>query len=207
LTVEVVWAISTLVILRGTYIGWTILLQMPPKADLPWMAIASGILATWLFFPILSTYLFSLLRRYRYHVPVPLFAVFAPPGRSRYGESMAWAPLCILVGAFLMFVFVVPGVVFSAIFVPFLLLMHLDKLNVSRRRRRFILEYVFLHLIGLFVIVGLVLTGLWGLIELIGATWSVPIGLIVAALLFPLQSVFAVLLYESLLGRENLDVD
>ena len=140
-----------------------------------------------------------------------MFAVFAPPGRSRYGQSIAWAPFCIIAGIILIPVFLF-GFVVLALFVPFLLLMYLDKLNLSRRRMWFILQYTFLKLFWMFELWGILLGMIWIVIAAVsiassyfmGPNWY---GAILACLFFPLQSVFAVLLYESILGRENLDVD
>jgi len=207
LTVQILWVVSVWIIWRGAYIILVMALQGLPRFSLPWLVMLAVFLASILFFPIWATYLFSLLRRYRYHVPVPLFAVFAPRGQSRYSQSMSWAPLCIVSGIALTALLVMPGMVFLFIFVPFLLLMHLDKLNVSRRRRRYILIYTFRRLIGLFILAGLALTICWFLIILIGVLASPLAGTLSAALFIPLQSTFAVLLYESLLGRAYLDAD
>jgi len=205
ITLQVLWAVTALIIFRLTYL---VLLLFPPGQPLYaelWIAVPSLIFASILFFPAWATYLFGLLRRYRYHVPVELFAVFAPFGRSRYGESLAWAPNCVVIGILLTALLVVPGVVFFSIFVPFLLLMHLDKLNVSRQRRRCILIYVFKKLWWIFLLIGIVLTAFWTSIFFTGWAFGGSVALIALLLFIPLQSVFSVLLYESLLGRENLD--
>jgi hypothetical protein len=205
ITVQALLYVATLIIYRGSTFLLAIFMPEVFIVVHNWVYALAIVLAVILFFPIWATYLFSLLRRYRYHVPVQLFAVFAPSGRSRYSESLSWAPLCAGIALVLTVFFVVPGVTFVSIFIPFLLLMHLDKLNVSRRRRRFLLVYMYQRLVGLFVIVGFALTICWGLIALLYLLVSTSAATIAAILFVPIQCTFAVLLYESLLGREYLD--
>jgi hypothetical protein len=189
ITVEVLWAVSILIIYRITYVVSSGFIREMPRAVSPWILVVSAFFATVLFFPMWATYLFSLLRRYRYHVAVPLFAVFAPQGRSRYGECMAWAPLCIATGLALTAVLVLP----------------LDKLNVSQRRRGYILLRTFRTPWSLFLLIGIPLTVIWGLIGLMAFKSLVLPAILLGAFLVPLQAAAAVLLYESLLGRVNLD--
>lgn len=205
ITVEVLWAVSILIIYRITYVVSSGFILEMPRAVSPWILFVSAFFATVLFFPMWATYLFSLLRRYRYHVIVPLFAVFAPQGRSRYGECMAWAPICIATALALTGVLALPGIVFTFVFLPFLLLLHLDKLNVSQRRRGYILFRTLRKLWSLFLLIGIPLTIIWGLIALMAFNGLILSATLLGAFLVPLQAAAAVLLYESLLGRVNLD--
>ncbi|HDS30653.1 MAG TPA: hypothetical protein ENN67_06380 [Firmicutes bacterium] len=206
LTVLAVWSATIYLIFR---ISSAILKIINPEwGGSPFGYYLIGIslvLGSILVMPIWSNYLFSLLRRYRYHVPVALFNVFVP-GRSRYVQTIAWALPCSLGGFLLLSLLIVPGVVCLFIFVPFLLLIHLDKRSISDRRKTFIIELTFRKLWLLLILTGMILTFFWIVIAFVVGKYYVA-GIIIAAMVIPAQAAFSVLLYESLLGRENLDVD
>jgi hypothetical protein len=169
-----------------------------------WLAPFVIVLAFVMVFPIWANYMYSLLRRYRYHVAVPLFSIIPPRGTFEYIQILAWAPWCFLIAAILLIALIVPGIVFLFIFLPILLLITLDKRNISSRRRVFILSLTFKKMWLPILLIGLVLAVIWSIVTLFIV--GVPYGLILAAFLFPIQSVFSTLLYESILGRVNLDV-
>jgi hypothetical protein len=205
LTVEALWVALVYMFYRSSYNIWTILLQGTNPSTPYWILGFAIVLATILFYPIHTTYLYGLMRRYRYHVPVQLFWVFAPFGRSRYSDCIGWAPVCMGISAVLSIFFIVPGVVFLMIVIPFLMLMNVDKMNVSMRRSRFILGQTFKRLPGVFILSGFVLTILWMVILLVALMGWMVGAVVLGILFFPVQSVYSVLLYESLLGRSKLD--
>lgn len=206
LAVEILWVIAALVVSRVTYVVLRLVMPGQTEVLIEWVLPIALVVVTILFFPMWANYLFGLLRRYRYRVPVPLLAVLAPLGRSRYAETIAWGLPCLAAGVALSFLLLVPGVVCMSLFVPFLLLIHADKLNISARRRSFILSLAFRRLWLMLLAVGAGLTICW--IALVAITLLVPwAGGVLVAFFIPLQSALAVLLYESLLGRVNLDVD
>jgi len=206
LTVQILWVLATLIIHRVAYVVLRLLLPGEVEFLRAWVPPVAAALTLILFFPVWANYLFSLLRRYRYHVPVALFQVLPPRGRSLYAESIGWGLPCLLSGALLLALLVVPGVLCLAVFVPMLLLIHLDKRNISVRRKGFILSLMFRRLWALFLLTGVILSLCWMAVFAIGfaAVWA---AVVMAALFLPAQAAFSVLLYESLLGRENLDVD
>ncbi len=205
LTVQVLWALAVLIIYHLAFI---VLSPFVP-ADIGFLRIWVGglavILVLILFFPVWANYLFSLLRRYRYRVPVAYFSVL-PPGRSLYAQSMTWALPCLIAGLIGMLL-VIPGLLCLFVFVPMMLLIRLDKRNISSRRRAFILSYTFRRLWPVFLPIGIALAVCWGIVAATTAFVGGWLGIVLAMLLIPLQAAFATLLYESLLGRENLDVD
>ncbi len=207
ITVQVLWTIVAWIIHRVSSVALHLLAPEESMLQLEvFMVVLSLILATILFVPILSYYLFGLLRRHRYQVSVAYFNVLVPVGRSRYRESMAWALPCLMAGAVLLATFVVPGIVCLMVFVPLLLLIHLDKRNISGRRKAFILFLTFRRLWLLFLAIGVAMSAYWLGIGFLAYHWFWA-GVVTAAIVVPAQSAFAVLLYESLLGRVNLDVD
>lgn len=205
LTVEVLWVIATLIVWRIAYVALRLLIPGEAEFLAVWAPPIAMILMLILFFPVWANFLFSLLRRYRYQVPVALFSVL-PPGRSLYGKSLGWGVPCLVAGAVLSIFFLVPGVICLFSFIPMLLLIHLDKRNISDRRKTFILWYTFRKLWPILLAIGVGLSILWAIIIALGFI-HIALTLILAALFLPPQAAFAVLLYESLLGREDLDVD
>jgi hypothetical protein len=206
ITVEAIWGFVAYIFFRVSLFAAAFL--EPEKAGAPldiYMAVLSLVLSLILVMPIWATYLFGLLRRYRYHVPVAFFNVFVP-GRSRYVQTMVFGLPCFLAGAVLLALIIVPGVTCLWIFVPFLLLMHLDKRSISNRRKAFILELTFRRLWSLILFSGLILSALWVIAGALVLSWFW-VGIVVTMLIIPPQAAFGMLLYETLLGRENLDVD
>jgi hypothetical protein len=205
LTVEVLWIVVTLIVYRVAYVALRLLFPGEAEFLQTYVPLVAIVLVLILFFPIWANYLFSLLRRYRYRVPVAFFSVL-PPGRSLYAKSLGLGLPCLIAGLVLMAIFLVPGVACLFIFIPMLLLIHLDKRNISDRRKSFILWYTFRKLWLTFLALSVALSVCWAMILGLG---FIHFGLTLAlmALFLPPQAAFAVLLYESLLGRENLDVD
>jgi len=205
LTVQVLWVLVTFVVYRVAYVALRLLIPGEAEFLQIWVPPVAIVLGLILFFPIWANYLFSLLRRYRYHVPVAFFSVL-PPGRSLYAKSLGWGLPCLFAGLVLSAVFLVPGVACLFIFIPMLLLIHLDKRNISDRRKSFILWYTFRKLWSILLAIGVGLSICWAIIIVLGFI-HIALTLALAALFLPPQAALAVLLYESLLGRENLDVD
>jgi hypothetical protein len=205
ISIEVVGFITAWIIYRITTLVPHVVIPHDVLNPIQWITPFVSVLAFVLMFPIWANYLYSLLRRYRYHVAVPLFSILPPGGTYLYVQILAWAPWCFLISVMLLFALVFPGVIFLFIFLPFLLLLTLDKRNISSRRRTFILALTFKKIWLIFLITGLILSIVWSIG--FAAPLLSPILLIIPALLLPLQSVFSMLLYESLLGRVNLDVE
>jgi len=214
LTVQVLWIIVTYVVYRVAYVALRLLIPGEAVFLQTWVPPVAIVLGLILFFPVWANYLFSLLRRYRYHVPVALFSVL-PPGRSLYAKSLGWGLPCLFAGLVLSAFIPVLGIACFFIFIPLLLLIHLDKRNISDRRKSFILWYTFRKLWLILLAMSLGLLICWAIIVspgfmhiFVGVGFiNVWLTLALMALFLPPQAAFAVLLYESLLGRENLDVD
>lgn len=211
---SIIFLNGILVQVVGFFLAWIIFrittsilrILMPHEALNPliWITPLVSVFAFVLLFPIWAQFLYSLLRRYRYQVVIPLFSILPPRGNV-YIQILSWAPWCFLLALILLFAMIVPGIIFLYIFVPFLILITLDKLNISARRKAFILLLTFKKLWLLFLMYGLVLTIIW---ILAGTAFLFhPAGLIIPILLLPLQSAVSMLLYESLLGRMDLDVE